>query len=67
MLFSWFYKGFKPLRRYLVKHLTGVDLEGLDLEVVDKEMAEDEVAQVAQVAQAAATTPKGDVPEPTNA
>ena len=64
VLFSWYYKGFKFLRRYLVKHPTGVNLESLDLEVVDKEMAEDEVAQVTQVA-----TPNtvGDVPKPINA
>ena len=26
MLFSWYFKGFELLRRYLVKHPTGVDL-----------------------------------------
>ena len=26
VLFSWYFKGFKLLRRYLVKHPTGVDL-----------------------------------------
>ena len=41
MLFSWYFKGFELLRRYLVKHPTGVDLENLDLEEVDKEMAID--------------------------
>ena len=39
MLFSWYFNGFELLRRYFVKHPTGVDLENLDLEVVDKEMA----------------------------
>ena len=45
MLFSWYFKGFKLLRRYLVKHPTGVDLQNLDLEVVDQEMVTDEAAQ----------------------
>ena len=35
VLFSWYFKGFELLRRYLVKHPTGVDLQNLDLEVVD--------------------------------
>ena len=35
VLFSWYYKGFELLRRYLVKHPSGVDLENLDMEVVD--------------------------------
>ena len=26
LLFSWYFKGFELLRRYLVKHTTGVDL-----------------------------------------
>ena len=41
MLFSWYFKGFELLKRYLIKHPTGVDLENLDLEEVDKEMAID--------------------------
>ena len=45
VLFSWYFKGFELLRRYLVKHPTGVDLPNLDLEVVDQEMAADEAAQ----------------------
>ena len=45
MLFSWYFKDFELLRRYLVKHPTGVDLQNLDLEVVDQEMAIDEAAQ----------------------
>ena len=35
VLFSWYFKGFELLRRYLVKHPTGVDLLNLDLEVID--------------------------------
>ena len=45
VLFSWYFKGFELLRRYLVKHHTGVDLQNLDLEVVDQEMTTDEAAQ----------------------
>ena len=45
VLFSWYFKGFELLRRYLVKHLSGVDLQSLDLEVVDQEMAADEATQ----------------------
>ena len=45
VLFSWYFKGFELLRRYLVKHPTGVDLRSLDLEVVDQEMAADEATQ----------------------
>ena len=45
VLFSWYFKGYKLLRHYLVKHPTGVDLQSLDLKVVDQEMATDEAAQ----------------------
>ena len=45
MLFSWYFKGFELLRRYLVKHPSGVDLQSLNLEVVDQEMAADEATQ----------------------
>ena len=45
VLFSWYFKGFKLLRRYFIKHPSGVDLEKLDVEEVDKEMAADEAAQ----------------------
>ena len=45
VLFSWYFKGFEFLRRYFMKHPSGVDLEKLGLEHVDKEMAADEVAQ----------------------
>ena len=61
MLFNWYYKGFELLKRYLIKHPTGVDLESLDPEVVDKEMAKDKAAQ------AAATALEGDVLEPIDA
>ena len=44
MLFSWYLKGFKLLRRYFIKHPSRVDLENLDLEEVDKEMAADEAS-----------------------
>ena len=40
VLFSWYFKGFELLRRYLVKHPFSVDLEE-----VDQEMAADEAAQ----------------------
>ena len=55
MLFCWYFKGFELLRRYFVKHLTGVDLENLDLEEVDKEMVADDASQ--------STAPVGDAPE----
>ena len=42
VLFSWYFKGFELLRRYLVKHPSGVDLGKLDLEEVDQEMVADE-------------------------
>ena len=45
VLFSWYFKGFELLRRYFIKHPSGVDLEKLDLEEVDKEMTADEAAQ----------------------
>ena len=45
VLFSWYFKGFELLRRYFIKHPSGVDLEKLNLEEVDKEMAADEAAQ----------------------
>ena len=45
ILFSWYFKGFKLLRRYFIKYPSGVDLEKHDLKEVDKEMATDEAAQ----------------------
>ena len=44
VLFSWYYKGFELLRRYMVKHPSRVNLEDLDFEEVDKEMEADEAA-----------------------
>ena len=44
MLFSWYYKDFELLRRYLVRHPFQVDMENLDLEVVNQEMATDEAS-----------------------
>ena len=44
VLFSWYYKGFKLLRQYMVKHPSGVNLEDLDFEKVDKELEADEAA-----------------------
>ena len=46
VLFSWYFKGFELLRRYLVKHPSGVDLGKLDLEEVDQEMAADEATHL---------------------
>ena len=45
ILFQWYFKGFEPLRRYMIKHGSGVDLENLDFEAVDKEMEKDEATQ----------------------
>ena len=47
ILFQWYFKGFELLRRYLIKHGPGIDLEDLDFEAIDKEIEEDEAAQVA--------------------
>jgi len=47
VFFSWYYKGFELLRRYMVKHPSGVNLEDLDFEEVDKEMEANEAAQAA--------------------
>ena len=44
ILFGWNFKGFELLRRYLVKHGPGVDLEDLDFEAIDKEIEADKVA-----------------------
>ena len=48
ILFGWYFKGFKLLRRYLVKHGLETDLEDLDFETIDKEIEADEVVQVIQ-------------------
>ena len=47
ILFGWYFKGFELLRRYLIKHGLGMDLEDLDFEGIDKEIEADEVAQAA--------------------
>ena len=54
ILFQWYFKGFELLRRYLIKHGPGTDLEDLDFEAIDKEIEEDEVAQAS--AQTVAST-----------
>ena len=54
ILFQWYFKGFELLRRYMIKHGSGVDLEILDFEAVDKEMEEVEATQA--LAQMAAST-----------
>ena len=43
------------MRRYFIKHPSGVDLENLALEEVDKEMATDEASN--------SIAPNGDAPE----
>ena len=50
VLFNWYFKGFKLLRRYFIKHPSRVDLENLDLE----EMTADEASN--------SSTPDGDAP-----
>ena len=54
ILFQWYFKGFELLRKYMIKHGSGVDLENLNFEAVDKEMEEDEAAQAST--QTAAST-----------
>ena len=54
ILFQWYFKGFELLRRYMIKHGSGVDLENLDFEAMDREMEEDEATQ-ASVQTAAST------------
>ena len=53
VLFSWYYKGFELLHRYLVKHPSGVDLEE-----VHQDMAGDEASQ------STTAPPVGDAPVP---
>lgn len=57
VLFSWYFKGFELLRRYLTKHNPEVNLENLDFKEVDKEIKADEVAK------ATAVIVEGDAPE----
>ena len=63
VLFSWYFKGFKLLRRYLVKHPSGVDMAKLDLEEVDQEMAADEANHSTTETDALETAPASEVPE----
>ena len=44
ILFQWYFKGLELLRRYLIKHSSGKDLEELDFEAIDKEIEADEAA-----------------------
>ena len=57
VLFSWYFKGFELLRRYLTKHNPEVNLENLDFKEVDKEIKAGEVAKVT------AAIIEGDAPE----
>ena len=59
ILFGWYFKSFELLRRYLIKHGPGTNLDDLDFGAVDKEI---EVDEAAQAAQATVTTSK-DPPE----
>ena len=65
ILFQWYFKGFELLRRYLIKHSQGTDLEELDFEAIDKEIEADEVAQVATLTKEVPQTNKddGDAPQ----
>lgn len=56
MFFSWYYKGFELLRRYLVKHPSGVNLEDLDFKEVDKEMEANEATQATAAPQKECST-----------
>ena len=63
VLFSWYFKGFELLRRYLVKHPSGVDMAKLDLEEVDQEMAADEANHSTTETDAPETVPANEAPE----
>ena len=63
MLFSWDFKGFELLRRYLVKHPLGVDKAKLDLEEVDQEMAADEANHFATETDAPETVLANEAPD----
>ena len=63
VLFSWYFKGFELLRRYLVKHPSGVDMAKLDLEEVDQEMAADEANHSTAETDAPETVPASEAPE----
>ena len=49
-LFGCYFKGFKLLRRYSVKHGLEVDLEDLDFEAIDKEIEEEKAERAALAA-----------------
>ena len=57
VLFSWSFKAFELLRRYLTKHNLEVNLENLDFKEVDKEI------KAGEVAKATAAIVEGDAPE----
>ena len=57
IMFQWYFKGFELLRRYLIKHGPGTDLEELDFEVVDKKIEANEAAQVTQATASTSTIP----------
>lgn len=57
ILFQWYFKGFELLRRYLIKHRQGVNLDDLDFEAVDKEIEADEAASTAQASMASGEDP----------
>ena len=57
IMFQWYFEGFELLRRYLIKHGPGLDLEELDFEVVDKKIKANEAAQVTQATTSTSTIP----------
>ena len=64
VFFSWYFKGFELLRRYLVKHPSGVDMGKLDLDEVDQEMAADEATHSsATETDAPESVPANEAPE----
>ena len=63
VLFSWYFKGFELLRRYLVKHPLSVDMAKLDLEEVDQEMAAEEANHSAIETDAPETVLANEAPE----
>ena len=58
ILFGWYFKGFKLLRRYMVKYGPRVDLEDLDFEAMDKEIEAHEAAQASQAIPTAGDDPQ---------
>ena len=61
ILFGWYFRGFEMLRRYLVKHGPGGNLEDLDFEAVDKEIEVDEAAQASQATPVVGVDPQDHV------